>query len=82
MRDVTIEIEVGKELIGILVYQGSRSPHQRNGVRILHRSYVQLARAGDDRNVYECIAQAGYHLAATLGSYALLAKDHPQLPID
>lgn len=62
MRDLHVEISVGAAVVGVMVTQGSRSPHQGIGVRVLHNSWIPRGELAHSHSVPDVLALVGRHL--------------------
>ena len=63
MRDLNVEIGVGADYCSVLVYQGSKSPHNGGGVRVLHHFYVPRGELAHSSSTGDVLSLIGRYLA-------------------
>lgn len=69
MRDIHVDISVGTKTIGVLVYQGTKSPHTGGGIRVLHNTWVELGEPAHMRRADDVLARVGEHLVRVYGDW-------------
>lgn len=82
MRDIHVDISVGTKTIGVLVYQGTKSPHTGSGIRVLHNTWVELGEPAHMRRADDVLAKVGEHLVRQYGEWPERQAHDVELPFE